>query len=145
MSATSSQAISVVSARAERHALQVAVAVAGFVPVLTGLAGALLGISMTGEGATGVAVDSHMRFLSGLLLGLGLAYWEAIPQIERRTERVRLLTAIVVLGGLMRLVGVLFVGLPGVPMLFGLAMELAVAPLLCLWQARVARRCGMLG
>ena len=123
------------SARTERHLLQAAVALAGFVPVLSGLAGALLGTSMTGEGSAGIAIDSHTRFLSGLLLGIGLAFWEAIPQIERRGERIRLLTALVVLGGLMRLVGILFVALPGAPMLAGLAMELAVAPAICLWQA----------
>ena len=131
------------SVRTERHLLQAAVAVAGFVPVLCGLAGALLGSSMTGEITGGVSLDSHVRFLSGLLLGIGLAFWEAIPQIERRGERIRLLGAVVVLGGLLRLVGVLFVAAPGLPMLLGLAMELVVAPALCLWQARVARRCGM--
>ena len=134
-----------VSPRTERHLLQATIALAGFVPVLAGLAGALLGTVMTGEGAAGSAIDSHTRYLSGLLLGIGLAYWEAIPQIERRCERIRLLTGLVVLGGLMRLVGVLFVASPGAPMLCGLAMELAVAPALCLWQARVARRCGMFG
>ena len=133
------------SARTERHLLQGAIALAGFVPVLCGLAGALLGTSMTGEGDSGVALDSHMRYLSGLLLGLGLAFWEAIPQIERRGERVRLLCAIVVLGGLMRLVGIIFVATPGAPMLFALVMELVVTPALCLWQVRVARRCGIHG
>ena len=141
--AASSQTISVLSARTERHLLQVAIAVAGFVPVLAGLAGALLGTSMTGEGAAVIALDSHVRALSGLLLGVGLAYWDAIPQIERRGERLRLLTGLIVLGGLMRLVAIAFVGQPGAPMLFGLAMELVVAPALCWWQARVAHRCGM--
>ena len=139
----SSQTISVPSARTERHLLQAAVAAAGFVPVLAGLAGALLGTSMTGEGAPALALDSQVRALSGLLLGIGLAYWDAIPQIERRGERLRLLTGLIVLGGLMRLVAIAFIGPPGAPMLFGLAMELAVAPALYWWQARVAHRCGM--
>ena len=127
------------SRAAERHMLQVVIALGGFVPVLAGLAGAVLGASMTGEGPAGVSIDSQVRYLSGLLLGIGLAFWEAIPQIERRTDRVRLLTAIVFLGGLVRLVGILFVRVPGPPMLFGLGMELVVTPLICLWQARVAR------
>ena len=141
--AVSSQPISTLSARTERHLLQVAVAAAGFVPVLAGLAGALLGAAMTGEGASAIALDSQVRALSGLLLGVGLAYWEAIPRIERHGERLRLLTGLVVLGGLMRLVAVGFFGTPGAPMVFGLAMELVFAPILCWWQARVARRCGM--
>ena len=133
----------VLSARTERHLLQATIAAAGFVPVLAGLAGALLGMSVTGEADSAISLDSHARFLSGLLLGIGLAYWEAIPRIERRGTRIRLLTALVVLGGLMRLVGVVFVAMPSPTMIFGLVAELAVAPALCLWQARVAHRCGM--
>ena len=139
-----SQPISALSARTERHLLQVAIAAAGFVPVLAGLAGALLGGAMTGEGASAVALDAEVRALSGLLLAVGLAFWEAIPRIERHTERVRLLTGLVMLTGLMRLVAIVVTGGAGAPMLFGLAMELVVAPALCWWQARVARRCGML-
>jgi hypothetical protein len=48
------------------------------------------------------------------------------------------LTAIVFVGGLARLGGVIAVGEPSAPMLFGLAMELVVTPLVCLWQSRIA-------
>ena len=58
----------------------------------------------------------------------------------RQTACVRLLTLLVVVGGLMRLYGIATVGNPGGAMLFGLAMELVVTPALCLWQGRVARR-----
>ena len=133
-----------ISRENERRLLQAAIAIGGFVPVGAGLTGALLGCRMTGE-THGVNLDSHVRYLSGLLLGIGLAFWEAIPQIERHGRRVRLLTAIVALGGLMRLVGILSVAVPGPPMLFGLAMELVVTPLICLWQLRIARRFDVLG
>ena len=135
----------IASRAAERRLLQVAIALGGFVPVGAGLAGAMLGEAMTGTGRHAVDLDSHVRYLSGLLLGIGLAFWEAIPHIEQHGRRVRLLTLIVALGGLMRLIGLLGVALPGAPMLFGLAMELGVTPLLCLWQARVARRFGVRG
>ena len=133
------------SREAERRLLQGVIAVAGFVPVGAGLFGALLGSAMTGEGVRGADLDSHVRYLSGLLLGIGLAYWEVIPQVERRGSRVRLLTAVVVLGGLMRLVGFTLVGVPHAPMLFGLAMELVATPLVYLWQARLARRFDVYG
>ena len=129
---------------AERHWLQFTIALAGFVPVSAGFAGAILGSAMAGEVAYDASLDSHVRYLSGLLLGIGLAFWESIPQIERRTDRVRLLTLLVVLGGLVRLIGILRVGVPGHAMIFGLCMELVVTPLICLWQSRVARRCGVL-
>ena len=132
-----------ISLTTERLLLQVAIAIGGFVPVGAGLAGGILGASMIGGAGIDASLDSHVRYLSGLLLGIGLGFWEAIPQIEKRTARVRLLTAIVVLGGLMRLVGILIVATPDASMLFGLGMELVVTPLICLWQGRVARRAGI--
>jgi hypothetical protein len=131
------------SVSTERRLLQITIALAGFVPVGAGLLGGLLGSTMTGDPAASVSIDSHIRYLSGLLLGIGLAFWECIPQIQQRGSRVRLLTAIVFLGGLMRLIGLIIVGVPGGGMLFGLGMELVVTPLVYLWQRRVARRYGV--
>ncbi len=120
------------------RALQIAVAIGGIVPVFAGLAGIILGPSLTGESTPPADLDSHFRYLSGLLLGIGLAFWSTIPGIERNGKVFRLLTAIVFLGGLARLYGVFTEGLPGFSMIAGLGMELAVTPFLCLWQARLA-------
>lgn len=121
----------------ERNALRIAIALAACVPVAGGLKGVWLGAR--GFGAwPGGAADSHFRYLSGLLLAIGLAYWACIPAVERRAALIRVLTAVVVVGGLARLAGWLFLaGDPG-DMRWALIMELGVAPLLCLWQARVA-------
>jgi hypothetical protein len=123
---------------AERRALQLAVLVAGLVPVSAGLAGVTLGAGFVGDIAD-VSLDSHFRYLSGLLLGLGLAFWAMMPRIERHVRAVRMLTFLVVLGGFARLAAVIAVGVPDPPMLLALAMELLVTPALCLWQARIAR------
>lgn len=123
----------------ERRLLQAAVAICGLVPVGAGLAGIIAGIGFS-DGAGGVSSDSHFRYLSGLLLGIGLAFWSTIPQIERRTPLFRWLTAIVVIGGLARLWALMTMGMPGGSMLFGLAMELVVTPALCIWQGRVSSR-----
>jgi hypothetical protein len=123
----------------EAIALRATVAIAGIVPVGAGLAGMLRGAAMLGgHPAANLTLDSHLRYLSGLLLAIGLGFWSTIPRIEQQTARFRLLTAIVVVGGLGRLYGVTAEGLPPAPMLFGLAMELGVTPLLCWWQGRVA-------
>ncbi|MGI4746733.1 MAG: DUF4345 domain-containing protein [Janthinobacterium lividum] len=120
--------------------LQVLVVVFGFVPVLAGLAGIVLGPSMAGLPASGapLALDSHVRYLSGLLLAIGIGFWSTVPRIERQAVRFRLLTAIVVIGGLGRLIGLLTIGVPPPSMLLGLAMELVVTPGLCWWQYRIA-------
>lgn len=126
--------------QAERRALQITIAVFALIPVAAGLAGALRGHAMI-EGMPGtVSADSHVRYLSGLLLAIGIAWWSVVPGIERHGTRVRLLTALVVCGGIARLVGLLVVGVPAWPMLAGQVAELVVTPLVALWQARVARR-----
>ena len=126
----------------ERRALQIAVAAGSLIPLCAGGAGVIFGAAMVGAAAVPVDADSHFRYLSGLLLGIGIAFVTTIPDIERRTARFRLLTAIVVVGGLGRLLGVVVRGYPGKPMLFGLLMELIVTPALAIWQARVAARAG---
>jgi Domain of unknown function (DUF4345) len=129
-----------------KRLLQIAVALASLVPIAAGGAGVLLGPAMiAGAGvATGVGMgerdlDSHFRYLSGLLLGIGLAYASGIPGIERRRARFLLLGGIVVVGGLGRLWSLLAMGTPSAGMLGALAMELAITPLLTLWQFRVSR------
>jgi low temperature requirement protein LtrA len=122
-----------------KRALQIAIAAGGLVPVFAGLAGIILGASLAGQ-SRATDLDSHFRYLSGLLLGIGLAFWSTIPGIESKGRMFQLLTAIVFIGGLARLYGVLIDGWPGTPMICGLAMELVVTPLLCLWQALLARR-----
>lgn len=124
----------------ERRLLQSAVAVLALVPIGAGLAGIVAGPDFAGPAATHVAVDSHFRYLSGLLLGIGLAFWSLVPDIENRTGAFRLLTAIVFVGGLARLAAVFTQGVPGPEMIFGLTMELIVTPLLCIWQARLTKR-----
>ena len=127
------------TASREIRALQICVALGGCVPVAAGLAGIWLGPRLAGDVSASVPLDSHFAYLSGLLLGIGLAFWTTIPAIAQRGARFRLLTAIVFIGGLGRLTSLLMVGTPDAPMLFGLAMELAVTPALALWQWRVAR------
>lgn len=122
----------------DRRRLQIAVALAACVPVGAGLAGVLLGPHMAGSSGD-PSLDSHYRYLSGLLLGLGVAFWSLIPSIERHTPLVRVLTAMVVLGGLGRAFSLHEAGLPSAAMRLALLMELIVTPALCWWQGRVAR------
>ena len=123
----------------ERRALQLAVCIGAIVPVLAGLLGVLWGAGLTGDNLS-AAGDSHYRYLSGLLLGIGLCFLSLVPNIEREIRPARLLTAIVVLGGLARLNACAIGGWPSWPMIGGLTMELVVTPALCFWQARVAAK-----
>ena len=129
--------------QSSKRALQMSVAVCCLVPILGGGAGLLLGPGLIdGAGGGDRDLDSHFRYLSGLLLGIGLAYAALVPGIERRRVPFILLGAIVVTGGIGRLLSLLSQGAPSPIMLGALAMELVVTPLLTLWQGRVARREG---
>ena len=123
----------------ERKLLQQTVALLAVVPAAIGLYGVLFGQALTGD-AVSISAESHFRFLSGLLLGIGICFWTTVPAIEDKTGRFRILTLLVVIGGLGRLVGLLLTGLPSLFMLGGLFIELVVTPVLCLWQTRVANR-----
>jgi hypothetical protein len=121
----------------EKRLLQGVVLTFGFVPVLAGLAGVLTGGGFLRE-TLDVSTDSHVRYLSGLLLGIGLCFWSTVPRIEAMTARFRLLTLIVVVGGLGRAYGLAAMGVPSMGMVLALGMELVVTPGLCWWQGRVA-------
>lgn len=130
-------------ASTERRLLQGAILLACLVPLLAGGAGAVGGPAMLAgidPGQASADLDSHFRYLSGLLLGIGLGFLYCVPAIERRTALFRALGLIVLIGGLARLYSALTLGLPGLGHIFGLAMELGTVPALVLWQARVARK-----
>lgn len=117
----------------ERRLLQVCVLAAGIVPVAAGLWGAFGGVP-TSDGAS----ESHVRYLSGLLLGLGLSFWACVPRIERRGAAVRTLAALVFVGGLCRLLAIGETG-AGPQVIGPLVMELGVTPLLAGWRERIGR------
>ena len=126
----------------ERRLLQIAVAAASIVPLSMGA----LSILRSADVLRGVAhplpidLDSHFRYLSGLLLGIGLAFLSAIPRVESRGNLFRAMGFVVFIGGLARLFSLFQTGTPGPGHQFGLVMELIVVPLIVLWQARIERR-----
>ena len=117
--------------------LQFAVAVAGLVPVTAGALGALWPPLLALAGPPHAL--THLSYLSGLLLGIGLCFWSLIPAIERQSRAFTLLTVIVVVGGLARLAAALRLGAWDLSVALPLVMELGVTPLLCLWQRRMAK------
>lgn len=129
----------------ERHALQIAIGFGSLVPIGGGLAGLLGGPAAIDPAAVGSTdLDSHTRYLSGLLLAIGIGYLASVPRIERHRTRILLLGGLVVTGGIGRLISLVVLGFPSSLMTSALIMELLVTPLLTLWQLRIARPAGLL-
>ncbi len=91
----------------EARLLRIAVAAACMVPIIAGGASVLLGPAMVGLDIASITADSHYRYLSGPLLGIGVLFLTTVPRIETSTARFRLLAIIVIGGGLGRLLGAL--------------------------------------
>lgn len=128
------------SPAAERRLLQAIAALACLVPLGFGTLGIVRGAAWLEHAPVRPDLDSHFRYLSGIFLMLGIGFVSCIPAIERSGARFRLLGAMVIAGGLARIVSLLAIGPPSLGHRAALAMELGVVPLLLLWQARVARR-----
>ena len=116
-----------------KPALQVAVALGATLPIVASAYDVLHGLHSPDAWAV-----NHERYLSGLLFAIGLAFWSTIPDIAAKTARFRLLTSIVVIGGLCRLLGVMLCDPASPAVLIALVMELGVTPALCLWQSRLS-------
>ncbi|HEX4178067.1 MAG TPA: DUF4345 family protein [Rhizomicrobium sp.] len=124
-----------IDAMPERRFLQIAVAAAGLVPVAAGALGALRPALLFGGPPHTL---THGAYLSGLLLGLGLAFWSLIPKIEHQRHTFGLLAGLVVLGGLARALTAARLGAWNLSVELPLVMELGVTPALWLWQRRVS-------
>jgi Domain of unknown function (DUF4345) len=122
----------------QRGLLQIAVALAGLIGVGFGLAGVVFGTAFVGFFDDG-AVDSSVRFYKGMLLATGVIYWSCIPDIERRGERISLVTFILVCGAASRLMTVIGHGVANIGILLSLIAGLVLVPLLWLWQRHVAQ------
>ncbi|MGO9703016.1 MAG: DUF4345 domain-containing protein [Xanthobacteraceae bacterium] len=126
----------------ERRALQIVTVILGLVPVATGLIG-MSGIGDPIYASMGLPanplLDSNLRFFAGVWLGLGLAIFWLVPKIEQHTLLFRVIWGMIFIGGIGRIVSMLFVGLPPAPFIGFTILEIVGAPVFVIWQRRIAR------
>jgi hypothetical protein len=92
--------------------LQITLAILGAIPILAGgltvLQGVhaldIFGVSFSDSTAGNVILDSEMRFLSAIWMGIGMMVYAIIPTIEKQTLIFRLIMAAIILGGVGRTV-----------------------------------------
>lgn len=127
--------------RVERALLQLAIIVTVSVSLSASLISVAQGAGwLLRDAPVPVDLDSHYRYLSGLLLAIAIGFLTCVQKIETKSPRMRMLAAIVIVGGLARLFSLVTFGTPSVGHLGGLAIELGVVPAITLWQAWFARR-----
>jgi hypothetical protein len=124
--------------QSEKRLLQIIVILGSLIPICAGLSGILKGVNVLG--GHGADLDSHFRYLSGLLLAIGIGFLSCVPGIENKTQKLKLLVFIVMIGGVGRFIGIISQGFPGITMQAALVMELIVSPLLFLWQYHLASK-----
>ncbi|MES2989098.1 MAG: DUF4345 domain-containing protein [Pseudomonadota bacterium] len=125
----------------EKRVLQAAMCLTLMLPMYAALTGVVRGPEfLDHNSALTRDLDSHFRYLNGIFLALLACYASTIPQIERMTSRLRLLSMLVITGGLMRALSWALVGAPTKGHRIGLVIELVIVPLMLLWQARLSRR-----
>ncbi len=125
-----------------KRALQIAMAVLGAIPVITGIV-TMFGLSDPIYADAGIPahalLDSNLRFFGGIWLVLGLAVYWVIPRIEQQTVLFRTLWLMIFVGGIGRLLSMLLVGMPPIPFVAFTALEIIGAPIFIVWQTRLAR------
>ena len=123
-----------------RRGLQVLTAVLAAIPVITGIIG-MTGISDPLYSSItlprSAVLDSNLRFLSGVWLGLGVALYWTVPNINKKTALFRAIWGTIFVGGIGRLTSMLMVGLPPAPFVGFTIVEIVVAPIMVLWQGRL--------
>lgn len=121
-------------------AFRCTVAILALIPISAGAAGVMNGLAFPGFDVTTENADaaSHFRFLSGIFLTMGLAYWSVALGWGDYLPRFQLLGVLTVAGGLARAVSYVLDGEPSVGHQLGLGMELVVVPVLLLWSCRLS-------
>ncbi len=121
--------------------LQVFTVILAAVPIVTGVIG-LLGIYDPIYGdlskSNNILLDSNLRFFSGVWIGLGILLISIIKAIDTNTTIFRFVWGCIFLGGVGRLLSMIFVGIPPIPFVGFTILEILGAPVFIYWQNRIA-------
>jgi hypothetical protein len=85
------------------------------------------------------ALDSNLRFLGGVGVGLGTILLLITPRIERHTSVFRAVWSCAMLGGIGRLVSAGIAGVPSPAFLIFAIIEVLGVPVLLYWQSQLAK------
>ena len=125
-----------------KRPLQIAMGALGAIPVITGVL-TMLGLSgpiySSASIPANALLDSNLRFFGGLWLVLGLAVYWLVPRIESETTLFRALWLMIFMGGVGRVISMIFLGLPPLPFVGFTVLEIVGAPAFIYWQSRISK------
>lgn len=127
-----------------RRILQVILTIIGLILIITGFLGVIYGITDDFYGISinshiqgHIILDSNLRFYGGLSIGLGIIIFWIIPSIEKQQTIFRLISLMILIGGIGRVISMIMVGNPSTPFIIFTLLEL-LFPLLIFWQNKIA-------
>lgn len=125
-----------------RKLLQTFLVILGLVPTITG-ALTMMGIRdplfATLNLPHSALLDSDLRFLGGVWLGLGLTVLATVSSLEKHFALYRILWGMIFIGGVGRLISMFIIGLPPVPFIGFTALEIVGAPIFVYWHGQVVK------
>ena len=125
-----------------RKIFRVFLVILGFVPTVTGM------LSMMGihdplfadlNLPASALLDSDLRFLGGVWLGLGITVLVTVNSFEKHFALYRILWGMIFLGGVGRLISMFIIGLPPVPFVGFTALEIIGAPIFVYWHSQLVK------
>ncbi len=125
-----------------RKIFRVFLVILGFVPTVTGI------LSMMGihdplfadlNLPASALLDSELRFLGGVWLGLGITVLATVNSFEKHFALYRILWGMIFLGGVGRLISMFIIGLPPVPFVGFTALEIIGAPIFVYWHSQLVK------
>lgn len=135
----------IVKKRHSRKLLQISLGICALVPIFTGLLG-MAGnnnpIYLEAERPVGLLLDSYLRFLNGLSVGIGVCTLFIIPDIKRRSAELRMICFAIFVGAIGRFLSVASYGFAPFPYNIFPFLEVALPPLFVFWQSKIAGNAG---
>lgn len=110
-------------------------------PIFTGLLG-MAGnnnpMYAEAEKLAGPLLDSNLRFLNGLSVGIGVCTLFIIPDIKGRTSELRIICTVIFFGAIGRILSISSYGFAPFPYNIFVFFEMILPPLFVYWQSRIA-------
>lgn len=125
-----------------KRILQIITSIFGVVSIMIGLVG-YTGLKDPIYGdiskVNNILLDSNLRFFNGIWIGIGVALLSTVKHIDTETKLYRVIWLCIFLGGIGRLLSIIFGGAPPAAFIGFTIFGIAGAPLFIYWQSTIGK------